>query len=442
MDREIVAASFSEARGRLGGSPVEGPDEDAFTLACEAFDELPWAAGDAPRVRAHVVGELPEGAPDDLAEGLGVPGLQRVDWPGTTAGLWDALAAASQATGAGTEAVVLFESGPPQDSISQRPLAGALALGLSRRDGIRYVGHTPVDSSDRNTPSFRSGTDLLFGDRDAGDPLPPLIRYLEAEPASPSIERSSGSSIPANRSRLEDGRDPGSIHSILELWQAVWSVDGPRVAIGIEGPNGSSLVALERHAPIASVVRRSASSNGTTREARTSSTRPSALPANLSEGAYVPRATYRSERAHRWRLAADRCSRCGEITFPSHGRCASCGSTDTLTRFELPRRDLRVEASTIIHAGAQPTEFDRQVEGAGPYEVVIASVCPGVRITLQVSDTPVGSIGVGDRIDAKLRRLIPMEGEWRYGLKAVPAVGQAMPERSSRSPSPTDDPHA
>ncbi len=120
------------------------------------------------------------------------------------------------------------------------------------------------------------------------------------------------------------------------------------------------------------------------------------------------------------------------MNFPARGRCAGCGNSAELVRFELARRGLTVEATTVVHRGAQPTEFDRQVEATGDYEVVIARSAPGVRVTLQVSDAAPGKVKIGDLVDAVLRRLIPMEGRWRYGLKAVPVQNARLPEETPK----------
>lgn len=77
-------------------------------------------------------------------------------------------------------------------------------------------------------------------------------------------------------------------------------------------------------------------------------------------------------------------------------------------------------ASTTVGPGGQPTEFDDQVARSGPYGVVLVELAPGARVTLQVTDARPGELGVGARVGTSLRRLYPMEGEWRYGRKAVP----------------------
>jgi uncharacterized OB-fold protein len=143
-------------------------------------------------------------------------------------------------------------------------------------------------------------------------------------------------------------------------------------------------------------------------------------PGQVSEGAYVPRARYLENLPSRWRLEADRCAACHHLTFPRRGTCRSCGRSDQLSLEALPRDGARVVATTVIRQGGQPTEFDPQVEAIGPYGVVLAEFVPGIRLTLQVTDASPGQIPIGARIGTRLRRLYPMEGEWRYGRKAVP----------------------
>lgn len=140
----------------------------------------------------------------------------------------------------------------------------------------------------------------------------------------------------------------------------------------------------------------------------------------VSEGAYVPRARYIENLPSRWRLVADECSACHEVTFPARGACRRCQRTDSLTPISLPRDGGRVVAVTTIGKGGQPTEFDAQVEATGPYQVALVELTNGIRMTLQVTDAAPGELRVGDEVRTFLRRLYPMEGEWRYGRKAVP----------------------
>jgi uncharacterized OB-fold protein len=153
---------------------------------------------------------------------------------------------------------------------------------------------------------------------------------------------------------------------------------------------------------------------------------PRDLLRSVSEGAYVPRPRYLENLPSRWRFVAERCRACRATTFPTRSRCRQCGRSDSLERIELPRRDALVVATTVIGPGGQPTEFDPQVEAWGPYEVVLAELAAGVRVTLQVADADPGEVRIGDRVDSGLRRLYPMEGEWRYGRKVVPRRPPAL----------------
>lgn len=154
-------------------------------------------------------------------------------------------------------------------------------------------------------------------------------------------------------------------------------------------------------------------------------------PNAVSEGAYVPRARYLENLPSRWRLIAEECGVCHGITFPARGACRRCGRRETLTPLSLPRDGGRVLAVTTIGKGGQPTEFDAQVEASGPYQVALVELARGVRLTLQVADADPGTVKVGDKVRTLLRRLYPMEGEWRYGRKAAPHPAETtrLPDR-------------
>lgn len=152
-------------------------------------------------------------------------------------------------------------------------------------------------------------------------------------------------------------------------------------------------------------------------------TAPAPAPASegpFSQGAYVPRPRYLENLPGRWRLIGERCSACGRIGFPPRGRCRECGATEGLVPTPLPRDGGEVVAATTIGPGGQPTEFDDQVAASGPYSVVLVELVPGVRVTLQATDARPGELAIGARVGTRLRRLYRMEGEWRYGRKAVP----------------------
>ncbi|MGA9839190.1 MAG: hypothetical protein WBE40_03705 [Thermoplasmata archaeon] len=148
-------------------------------------------------------------------------------------------------------------------------------------------------------------------------------------------------------------------------------------------------------------------------------TRPWPEQGPVSQGAYVPRPRYLENLPSRWWFVAERCPVCRALTFPVRGRCRACGVREGLSTERLPLDGGEVVAATVIGPGGQPTEFDDQVESSGPYEVVLVEVAPGVRLTLQVTDGRPGELAIGARVATRLRRLYPMEGEWRYGRKAV-----------------------
>lgn len=145
-------------------------------------------------------------------------------------------------------------------------------------------------------------------------------------------------------------------------------------------------------------------------------------PTVVSEGAYIPRPRYLENLPSRWRFLAEACQACRGTTFPARGVCRRCGRKDALTTVALPFDGGRVVAVTTVGKGGQPTEFDAQVAAQGPYDVTLVELARGMRVTLQVTDAPAGTLKVGDRVNTLLRRLYPMEGEWRYGRKAVPTT--------------------
>ena len=140
----------------------------------------------------------------------------------------------------------------------------------------------------------------------------------------------------------------------------------------------------------------------------------------VSEGAYIPRASYLEALPARWRFMGSRCDACGRDWFPPRGACPKCGSGEHLHPHSLPLHGGTIVALTTIGKGGQPTEFDPWVDAVGPYQVAIVELAPGCRATLQVTDALPGELSLGQRVSTRLRRLYPMEGEWRYGRKAVP----------------------
>ncbi len=392
MPSPIRAGAWASPAGELEGHPVVGPDEDAFTLAVAALEALPTVAA-SPGVSVRTVGEFEPGVEDDLAAALGLPpSAVRPPVPRVSFG-----AALSEAAGQEAPSLLVAIDERAIGGAGSAP-AGALALGFGGPDGARLRSHRTV-------------------------PGDPSVMGMGGGSGSPS---SSSGVVRLDHGPAVEPGGPPSV-GLSGLRAALTGSVGPSVTLVDLAPEGLWIGELDLRpsaswspaSPAGAIFRWESPSAFAGRPAR--------RPPTVSEGAYVPRATYRAERASRWRFAAERCPRCGARTFPKRGACSTCGNAEGLTDELLPRTGLAVEATTVVHRGAQPSEFDRQVEVSGEYEVLLARAAEGVRVTLQVADVPPGAISIGDRIDARLRRLIPMEGEWRYALKAVPSRDGAVP---------------
>ncbi len=363
MSRSIVAGSRVEPSGELGGVPVPGPDEDAFTLSVAAIDRLPWPVAGFPVRQVQPFGPFPPALAGDLGEALGRPGIDvrpARPLPELGAGLISLL---DDPTEEGGVALVLPTSVPQGAPVPPR-ISEAIALGFARGPGVRL-----------------RGSSLPAGGAD-GARIDDLVQELRGHS---SARRAASDPRPAPA-----GRDV--------------EVDGGMAWSETRTPVGGR---FQWESP-------AAYSQGS-----------SADPWLVSEGAYLPWPTYLAHRSGRWRLAAAECGACGARFFPWRGSCPNCGRSDRLERRELSRSGLEVEATTVVHPGAQPSEFDLQAGSSGSYEVVVARADPHIRVTLQLTGASPGSVRIGDRVDAVLRRLFPLEGAWRYGLKAIPAAPMA-----------------
>lgn len=355
---------------------VLGPDEDPFTLAAAALERLvedPHPVG--PLETIHLAGTFPASIDPWLPELLGHPVTITRHAP-TAEGFLSALHSCS-AELLGTHAVVGVDI--PATGVLGR--SGAVAVGL-------LVGSGPGLEMPRSlSPS------LPFT---PGPPIPQIGQPPICAPAF-ALHAAFGHAWKAAGHRSvngEVGRGGLGIRDMDPIeWRGDWS--GP-TASPIALDPGKFATVGDRHLFA------------------------------VSEGAYVPRARYLENLPSRWRFVGERCGGCSAITFPVRGSCRACHSSDRLSRMDLPLHGGTVLASTVIARGGQPTEFDDQVEAMGPYGVVLAELQPGVRVTLQVADALPGSVQVGDQIHTRLRRLYPMEGEWRYGRKAVPRPSSSL----------------
>jgi uncharacterized OB-fold protein len=290
-------------------------------------------------------------------------------------------------------------------------LEGPAASGPSAEGVLRLAGRLPGGSAE-----------LLGAALGRGFRIEPLdLAELDSAWADES-----GSNLPSSAwVVLAEERDPPA--ALALRWSAGdVAASGPAWGAGAGGapPPDARFRRLLERLPLVPLFRRRSNPSTAGAPPGAAAMDLAAALGQVSEGAYVPRTRYLENLPSRWRFVAELCPQCHGVTFPVRGFCRHCGAVEGLRREELPRAGRRVVAATTIHPGAQPSEFDWRVETAGPYDVLIVELAEGARVTLQLTDAAPGSIGPDDLVDTVLRRLYPMEGEWRYGRKAVPA-GQA-----------------
>ncbi|MCI4331911.1 MAG: hypothetical protein L3K19_08740 [Thermoplasmata archaeon] len=426
MTRSIVAAARVRPRARSGAFDAPGPDEDLFTLALEAVERLP--AGPVPET-VHLVGSAAEVEDWSIREVLGAPTLQVRHHAAGASSLFAVLAQSSPFEGPGAEVVVAL------DPLSGAGGAGAVAFRIAPTPGLSLLGHRERGHPDWKRPDASEWTDA--GRRALGE-LPESSSgqlFLVAPSAPPVLLQRWAQRMPGFPVVSAPPSDPAvgaspTLRAALALRSLALGLPngGSALLAVLEPGRATSFLGARSDAPLPWI-----GAWGGSRANPGAGNSPGAAPSldGVSEGAYLSRATYLSELPSRWRFGADRCPQCHQVTFPVRGFCRHCGTAERLERIELPRNGLEILAATTVAPGAQPTEFDPQVEVSGAYDVVIAALAPGVRVTLQVADAPPRSSKIGGRVDTRLRRLYAMEGEWRYGLKAVP--GDAVEPPTDRS---------
>ncbi|HKV89988.1 MAG TPA: zinc ribbon domain-containing protein [Thermoplasmata archaeon] len=407
----IVEASVARPAARLGPLAVEAPDEDGFSLGVAAAEALPWAPGSAP-TRIDLVGDLPPVAEWALAEALGIAPVPVHRTPGGSAHLFEALRSRGDARPGASRLVIAVDmtrAGGPHE-----PAHGALGLAvrIGAGPGVRVL---QVDSR-LSAPGGDRESSAGFLPKARG-PTPAILIGDDERVAATARALGDLGYVPAVVPRTPPGTGPApTVPFGLALRAAAptGSGEAPCALVAV-GPDRMVTVEL-------AVSGRIAWSEAPAAPPRILSALPPSegpgAPDARAEGAYVPKPRYLENLPSRWRLIADRCGKCGSWTFPARGSCRNCGAVAPLQPTPLARSGWVVEACTTVRPGAQPTEFDPFVLRAGAYDVVIARSPEGPRGTFQVAGPP-GSAPVGNTVDLVLRRLYPMEGEWRYGRKAV-----------------------
>jgi uncharacterized OB-fold protein len=429
MTRSILSSSLYRPVWQRGPFRLEGADEDAFTLGLEALGRLGvqvQLSGPRSLQCLHVVGGFSAEVDWEFGEALGIPGLEIRRHPSSAPGLWGALAAAAHDEGStGREAVVAADLASPEVGATAgraiRHGAGAVAFLLGEEPGLAVLRHGFRGHAPGRSPSMKASVTSWL------DAIGMLPAGRAGEIVFAAMEDSSRwqaaweETAPGITVTLTEAPSAGpALRAAFLLWELGRRLRTGEAGMVAESERGQSgFAGFRLDGPVRWVGDWGASEPGMKLLTEKFLVLPSAAGA-VSQGAYVPHSRYVENLASRWRMVGERCAHCGVLTFPAADRCRSCGRSDTLRAEGLPRSGLSVEAVTTINPGAQPTEFDPVVEAAGGYDVAVVSLGSDARATVQVTDAVPGQLRIGDRVKLVLRRLYPMEGEWRYGLKAVP----------------------
>jgi len=416
----ITHAAVARPSGRLGPLGVEAPDEDGFTLALAAAEALPWPEGSSGVHRLDLVGDIPAEAEWALPEALDLGEVTVHRSPGGSAALFEALRARAGPAFVGCRLVLAVDRariGRPEGASH-----GALALAflLTEGEGLR------IDAMSTQVPSPRRGpaeeAHATHREDPNARPTPLLLLGDEALVAA-ATRRAPGLGFdPLPAPPPPPGLGPAPTTLVGLALRLAYGVAGTPIELGLW------VLTPGRE------VRVRATSLGTVSwsEAPTPAPLPLATPPisgddtapdARAEGAYVPKARYLENLPSRWRLVAARCAHCSHLTFPARGACGNCGRSDGIEAVSLARDGWTVEAVTTVRPGAQPTEFDLYAKAVGGYDVVIARSREGPRGTFQVAG-PAATAHIGDALHLPLRRLYPIEGEWRYGRKAAPIASR------------------
>jgi uncharacterized OB-fold protein len=415
----ITHAAVARPSGRLGPLAVEAPDEDGFTLAVAALEALENPVPTGRIERIDLVGDVPAHADWALGEALGIPGVPVHRTPGGAAHLFEALRSRPErpAYARLVVAVDLSNVGRDASGAAHGALAVAFRLAEGRGVAVDLVASHAHPPAALETPLHLEATATAPG----AEPAPLLLLGDAPRVAAASQSVRNLGYAPVVVPNAPAGTGPAPTAPFALALRSIGPVEAARgaVSIAVLGAGRDVYVRASVSAPIAWTEAPAPAPLPLSAPPVADS--PSRLDAR-AEGAYVPHARYLENLPSRWRLIAERCATCGALSFPARGVCRTCGATAELTRVPLAHRGWTVEATTTVRPGAQPTEFDEFAASAGAYDVVIARAPEGPRATFQAAG-PAASVRIGDPIGLTLRRLYPMEGEWRYGRKAAVAKG-------------------
>jgi uncharacterized OB-fold protein len=123
---------------------------------------------------------------------------------------------------------------------------------------------------------------------------------------------------------------------------------------------------------------------------------------------------YWREIPQRYRLEANKCKKCGYISFPPRIVCPQCQNRE----FEETKLAEKGKVLTFTVIRVPPHQFVDQA----PYAVGIVELDDGVKLTGQIVDCDFEDLKIGKRVKIEFRKVFD-EGEAGilcYGYKFVP----------------------
>jgi uncharacterized OB-fold protein len=123
---------------------------------------------------------------------------------------------------------------------------------------------------------------------------------------------------------------------------------------------------------------------------------------------------YWREIPQRYRLEANKCKKCGYISFPPRLICPQCQNRE----FEETKLADKGKVLTFTVIRVPPQQFVDQA----PYAVGIVELDDGVKLTGQIVDCDFEDLKIGKRVKIEFRKIFDVgeAGILCYGYKFVP----------------------
>lgn len=120
-----------------------------------------------------------------------------------------------------------------------------------------------------------------------------------------------------------------------------------------------------------------------------------------------------------YRLGANRCLECGQVSFPPRMVCPGCGST----KAEALQLSGRGRVVSITRVYQPPRGFASSSTGV----MALVELEEGVRVTAQITDVDPEQVSIGMEVEMVVRRLRAEEerGLIVYGYKFRPPIPES-----------------